>query len=188
MPDAPEHDALLDTFDAAAGGPVERLMRCDIATYLIDDILQKVDRATMAVSLEARNPLLDPAVVARRAALRRCTRRQGPGRKPLLRDALRLVLPDELVDRPKMGFTVPHTAWLRGELKELLDDLVLSGARRALPPLDGAPREPPPRRRQPHGRAPAVVPAGVRALARPLAAGTAATRPGGVMSDTTGRV
>ena len=52
---------------------------------------------------------------------------EGPGRKPLLRDALRLVLPDALVDRPKMGFTVPHTAWLRGELKDLLHDLVLSG-------------------------------------------------------------
>jgi asparagine synthase (glutamine-hydrolysing) len=126
VPDAPEHDALLDIFDAAAGGPVERLMRCDIATYLIDDILQKVDRATMAVSLEARNPLLDPAVVA--VAMRSTEyAEEGPGRKPLLRDALRLVLPDELVDRPKMGFTVPHTAWLQGELKELLHDLVLSG-------------------------------------------------------------
>ena len=106
----------------------------------------------MAVSLEARNPLLDPAVVA--VALRSTVyAEEGPGRKPLLRDALRLVLPDELVDRPKMGFTVPHTAWLRGELKDLLHDLVLSGPDELYRRSTARSVNRAPRRRQPPRRA-----------------------------------
>ena len=109
---------------AAAPGPVERMMRCDAGTYLIDDILQKVDRASMACGLEARVPLLDPDVVAMALGAPEAAERR-PGEKPLLRDALRLALPDGLVDRPKQGFAVPVTAWMRDGLRPLLDDLVL---------------------------------------------------------------
>jgi asparagine synthase (glutamine-hydrolysing) len=106
-------------------GPTERMMRCDARTYLVDDILQKVDRASMSVSLEARNPLLDPDVVA--VAMRSLSRAErNPGAKPLLRDALRHDLPDELVDRPKMGFGVPVGEWLRDGLRPMVEDLVLS--------------------------------------------------------------
>jgi asparagine synthase (glutamine-hydrolysing) len=100
-------------------------MRCDARTYLIDDILQKVDRATMSFSLEARNPLLDPDVVT--LALSCASIAEGaPGQKPLLRQALRLRLPTQLVERPKMGFGVPVADWMRGELRPLVEDLLLA--------------------------------------------------------------
>lgn len=106
------------------GGPTERMMRCDARTYLVDDILQKVDRASMAVSLEARNPLLDPDVVE--LAMRSVARAERrPGAKPLLRDALQHSLPTELVDRPKMGFGVPVGDWMRNGLRTMVEDLVL---------------------------------------------------------------
>jgi asparagine synthase (glutamine-hydrolysing) len=100
------------------------MMRCDARTYLIDDILQKVDRASMSVSLEVRNPLLDPTVVEiamRSAALAEA----APGRKPLLKAALKLRLPEHMVERPKMGFGVPVGEWIRAEMRPLLEDLVL---------------------------------------------------------------
>jgi asparagine synthase (glutamine-hydrolysing) len=126
MPGAEPPDGFTAAYEAAPGGPVERMMRTDLATYLVDDLLAKVDRTSMAVSVEARCPLLDPAVVA--LAMRSTAIAEaGPGAKPLLRDALRLLLPDELVDRPKMGFAVPHDVWLRDELRPLVEDLVLSG-------------------------------------------------------------
>jgi asparagine synthase (glutamine-hydrolysing) len=110
---------------AMDGGPTERMMRCDARTYLVDDILQKVDRASMSVSLEARNPLLDPDVVT--LAMRSLSRaEQRPGDKPLLREALRRDLPAVLVDRPKMGFGVPVGEWMRDGLRPMVEDLVLS--------------------------------------------------------------
>ncbi len=124
MPGAQRDDSVARAFERAPGRAVERMMRADARTYLVDDILQKVDRATMAVSLEARNPLLDPAVVA--LGLRSAdVAAAGAGAKPLLKDVLRLRLPDALVDRPKMGFGVPVGDWMRGELRELVEDLVL---------------------------------------------------------------
>ncbi len=117
-------DASWPAFATNGGGPTERMMRCDVRTYLVDDILQKVDRASMSVSLEARNPLLDPDVVA--IAMRSLAlAERSPGAKPLLRDALRRELPDELVDRPKMGFGVPVGEWMRDGLRPMVDDLVL---------------------------------------------------------------
>lgn len=110
---------------AVRAGRVERMMRCDASTYLVDDILQKVDRATMAASLEARNPLLDPSVVSLAFASVGLAE-SAPGRKPLLRQALKLRLPEQLVERPKMGFGVPIGEWVRGELRPLLEDLVLA--------------------------------------------------------------
>jgi asparagine synthase (glutamine-hydrolysing) len=124
MPDLAGRAGFGPGHDWAGAGRVERMMRRDARTYLIDDILQKVDRASMAFSLEARNPLLDPDVVAlgmRSVALAEA----APGGKPLLRQALRLLLPDELVERPPMGFGVPLDAWLQGGLRPALEDLVL---------------------------------------------------------------
>jgi asparagine synthase (glutamine-hydrolysing) len=125
VPGARDGDRFCAGFGQEGAGRVERMMRCDARSYLIDDILQKVDRASMAVSLEARTPLLDPEVVS--VALRCADHAErGPGQKRLARRALELRLPKELVDRPKMGFGVPIGEWLRGGLRPLVEDLVLS--------------------------------------------------------------
>ncbi|MDQ3678593.1 MAG: asparagine synthase C-terminal domain-containing protein, partial [Actinomycetota bacterium] len=125
MPEADPADFEWGAFGWNSGGPTERMMRCDARTYLVDDILQKVDRASMSVGLEARNPLLDPSVVA--LAMRSVGRaEQQPGTKQLLREALRRELPVELVDRPKMGFAVPVGEWMRHSLRPMVGDLVMN--------------------------------------------------------------
>ena len=97
-------------------------MATDIKTYLVDDILTKVDRASMAYSLEARVPLLDHRIVEFAARLPMEHKVHGGGTKHLLRKILYRHVPRELIDRPKMGFGIPLNRWLRNELRPLLDE------------------------------------------------------------------
>ncbi len=122
------------SFDLALGAPAPdavRMMYCDSVTYLPDDILAKVDRASMAVSLETRVPYLDHRVaeVAARIPLDLKVR-DGRG-KYILRKLLHGLVPAELVERPKAGFAIPVGEWIKGPLRSWAEDLLDPTAMRA---------------------------------------------------------
>lgn len=103
------------------------MMAQDTLSYLPDDILVKVDRAAMSVSLETRVPFLDPNVIAFASALPLDMKIRGNQGKWLLRQVLYRHVPRELIDRPKAGFCIPMKAWLSGPLREWAEELLSQG-------------------------------------------------------------
>ena len=103
----------------AAFGATERFMLTDIETYLADDILPKVDRASMAVGLEVRSPFLDQRLIAAALEFPSRTGLQNGG-KDVLKRILEKHVPRELFERPKQGFGIPIESWFRGPLRDVL--------------------------------------------------------------------
>ena len=119
-----------DVFDvhAARSGtddPLALIQYLDLKTYLVGDINTKVDRASMAHSLEVREPLMDHMLVEWMATLPSALKVRGQEGKHLLKKAMEPLLSDEILYRPKMGFAVPLERWFRGPLKQRVRDAVL---------------------------------------------------------------
>ena len=128
------------TFDELAGlGRLDRLLATDVRTYLLDDLLVKMDVASMANSLETRSPFLDHEVVEFAARLPERYKLGRFGRqKSLLKLLARRYVPRENIDRPKMGFGVPVGRWLRSSLRDMAHDVLFSSRAQSRGYLDMA--------------------------------------------------
>jgi asparagine synthase (glutamine-hydrolysing) len=129
---ARRHDSL------AATDPLNRMMATDLATYMADDLLVKVDRTTMAHALECRSPLLDSSLVEwvlslpssfklQPASLSQAWRSPGMEGKVLLRETVKDRFPRGFLDRPKRGFSVPLERWFQNDLRSIVTERVLHG-------------------------------------------------------------
>ena len=98
------------------------MMAIDFQTYMLDDILQKVDRATMTHSLEGREPMLDHRIIEYAAQLPDSYKYHNGVKKRILRDIVHDYIPQSLLDRPKMGFAIPIGNWMGNELKEHVEE------------------------------------------------------------------
>jgi asparagine synthase (glutamine-hydrolysing) len=116
--------------ETAGAEPLARLQDVDIGTYLVDDLLVKTDRASMAHSLEVRVPFLDPVVAELALALPTGQKVLALAKKRLLRRAAAGLVPRAIVHGPKRGFSIPAAAWLRGELRPFARDLLSPDALR----------------------------------------------------------
>jgi asparagine synthase (glutamine-hydrolysing) len=123
-------ESIQSAWRASEGTVLERMLQVDIATYLPDDLLVKMDIATMANSLEARSPFLDHRLVEFAASLPPRLKLRGREGKVLLKRALADHLPGEILSRRKMGFGVPLARWFREDLRDLPREMLLDpGAR-----------------------------------------------------------
>lgn len=117
---------IADPWAHASGNTIiDVMLETDVETYLPGDLLVKMDISTMAHSLEARSPFLDPAIMELAASIPAHFKVSGDQKKIVLRDALSSWLPRELLDRPKKGFGVPIGRWFRSQLRGYVEDVLL---------------------------------------------------------------
>ncbi|MFM7016213.1 MAG: asparagine synthase-related protein, partial [Bacteroidota bacterium] len=103
---------------------LNQVLAVEYQTYLVDDILQKVDRATMSTSLEGREPFLDHRLIEFVATLPAEFKLQNGEGKRILKDIVHDYVPKHLIERPKMGFGVPVSKWMQNDLKPLLMEVM----------------------------------------------------------------
>lgn len=126
--DADPYRSLTRAHDACTSpDPLDRALYVDVNTYLPDDILTKVDKMSMAVSLEARDPLLDHRLLEFSATIPSALKLKKGRSKYLLRRLLERYVPSSIVNRPKQGFAAPIGNWLRGPLSRMVTDLLQDG-------------------------------------------------------------
>jgi asparagine synthase (glutamine-hydrolysing) len=113
---------ILEICDAAS--EIERMQYLDISFYMAEDILSKVDRASMAVSLETRAPFLDPRIGQFAASLPLNYKLRGSKGKYILKRSVEDLLPVSVLTRSKKGFGIPIAEWLKGRLNSLMHDLL----------------------------------------------------------------
>ncbi|MCB9989377.1 MAG: asparagine synthase (glutamine-hydrolyzing) [Rhodospirillales bacterium] len=123
---APERAVFMADIPRLSGNvsPVNHMMFADVCSYLPDDILVKIDRTSMAVSLEARAPLLDYKVMEYAWQVPLSAKIKGGQGKWILRQLLARYIPQSLFDRPKRGFGIPLSSWLRGPLRDWCEGLL----------------------------------------------------------------
>ncbi len=109
---------------AQTDDPLSRAQYVDMKTYLVDDILTKVDRASMSVSLEVRCPILYHKFMELSARIPSDMKLRGGVGKYIFKQAIRKIVPEEVLTRPKMGFSIPLAEWLRGNLRDLGQSLL----------------------------------------------------------------
>jgi asparagine synthase (glutamine-hydrolysing) len=120
----------VDTLHSCNGASLlSRLLYLNLRTYLLDDLLPKMDRMTMAHGLEGRSPLLDRDLIEYVTSLPDGLKRRGGRGKVILKEFGATLLPRELLERPKHGFGVPLGDWFRGELRGMVQDTLLSRPR-----------------------------------------------------------
>ncbi len=122
----PEVNNIITAFDNSQLGEQNYslpafMMAMDYQTYLVDDILQKVDRATMSISLEGREPFLDQRIIEWAAQLPMEFKTHDGSNKLILKDIVHQYLPKHMMDRPKRGFGIPVKTWLCSDLKQIVD-------------------------------------------------------------------
>jgi asparagine synthase (glutamine-hydrolysing) len=123
---SPPPDVIGQPWREASGSELlDVMLEVDASTYLPGDLLTKIDIATMAYALEARSPFLDHELMQFAAAIPADLKLRGREKKWILREALRRWLPDDLIDRPKQGFSVPLASWLRNDLSGYVRDVLL---------------------------------------------------------------
>jgi asparagine synthase (glutamine-hydrolysing) len=129
-PDPWARDDYARQWRATAGArPLDRLLKLNIDTYLVDDLLVKMDRTSMAHSLEVRSPFLDTDLAEFAARLRPGLKARGLSLKRVLKHAVSDLLPEEILKRPKRGFGVPLDRWFREDLERYTQQMLGPGAR-----------------------------------------------------------